>query len=87
MERNSSYLLDEPILSAIAKKHNLNPCQVSQHYQLQWRLVVLAKSFSEKRVKENFQEHTGESLQSEEWVLYWGPSLLTFNYFHALNKF
>ncbi|KAF5928659.1 hypothetical protein HPG69_008447 [Diceros bicornis minor] len=65
VERDSSYLLDEPILSAIAKKHNRNSCQVAQHYQLQWSLVLLTKSSSEKRIKENFQGSRGWKVSPE----------------------
>lgn len=39
----------------IAKKHNRTPGQVALRYQLQRGVVVLAKSFNEKRIKENFQ--------------------------------
>ncbi|XP_004425456.1 PREDICTED: prostaglandin-E(2) 9-reductase-like [Ceratotherium simum simum] len=59
VERDSPYLLEDPILNAIAKKHNRSPGQVALRYQLQrggWGGgVVLAKSFNEKRIKENFQ--------------------------------
>ncbi|XP_004617446.1 aldo-keto reductase family 1 member C15-like [Sorex araneus] len=47
--------LEEPVLMAIAKKHGRSPAQVALRYQLQRGAVVLAKSFSEKRIKENFQ--------------------------------
>ncbi|KAM9229217.1 aldo-keto reductase family 1 member C15-like [Dugong dugon] len=49
------YVLEEPILKDIAKKHNRTPGQVALCYQLQQGVVVLAKSFNEKRIKENFQ--------------------------------
>lgn len=55
VEKDSPVLLEEPILHAIAKKHNRNPGQVALRYQLQRGVVVLAKSFNEKRIKENFQ--------------------------------
>ncbi|KAM7322568.1 hypothetical protein ACRRTK_018073 [Alexandromys fortis] len=51
----SPYLLEEPILKTIAKKHNRSPGQVALRYQLQRGVVVLAKSFNEKRIKENFE--------------------------------
>ncbi|XP_055970691.1 aldo-keto reductase family 1 member C15-like [Sorex fumeus] len=53
--QDSPYLLEEPVLRAIAKKHGRSPGQVALRYQLQRGAVVLAKSFSEKRIKENFQ--------------------------------
>ncbi|XP_041486721.1 aldo-keto reductase family 1 member C15-like [Microtus oregoni] len=51
----SPYLLEEPILKTIAEKHNRSPGQVALRYQLQRGVVVLAKSFNEKRIKENFE--------------------------------
>ncbi|XP_023609355.1 prostaglandin F synthase 1-like isoform X2 [Myotis lucifugus] len=55
VEKDSPTLLEEPVLKAIAKKHNRSPGQVALRYQVQRGVVVLAKSFSEKRIKENFQ--------------------------------
>ncbi|XP_049998435.1 aldo-keto reductase family 1 member C15-like isoform X2 [Alexandromys fortis] len=52
---DSPYLLEEPILKTIAKNHNRTPGQVALRYQLQRGVVVLAKSFNEKRIKENFK--------------------------------
>ncbi|KAM7157199.1 aldo-keto reductase family 1 member C15-like isoform 2-T3 [Molossus nigricans] len=55
VEKDSPNLLEEPILNAIAKKHRRSPGQVALRYQVQRGVVVLAKSFTEKRIKENFQ--------------------------------
>nr|XP_044618078.1 aldo-keto reductase family 1 member C15-like isoform X2 [Equus asinus] len=55
VEKDSPYLLEDPIVKAIAKKHNRSPGQVALRYQVQRGVVVLAKSFNEKRIKENFQ--------------------------------
>ncbi|MEJ1284465.1 aldo-keto reductase family 1 member C14 [Cricetulus griseus] len=55
IDSDSPYLLEEPILKTIAKKHNRTPGQVALRYLLQRGVVVLAKSFNEKRIKENFQ--------------------------------
>nr|XP_008507177.1 PREDICTED: prostaglandin F synthase 1-like isoform X1 [Equus przewalskii] len=55
VERDSPYLLEDPILNAIAKKHNRSPGQIALRYQIQRGVVVLAKSFNEKRIQENFQ--------------------------------
>ncbi|XP_035880952.1 aldo-keto reductase family 1 member C15-like isoform X7 [Phyllostomus discolor] len=55
MEKDSPILLEDRILNAIAKKHGRNPGQVALRYQVQRGVVVLAKSFNEKRIKENFQ--------------------------------
>ncbi|XP_055970695.1 aldo-keto reductase family 1 member C15-like isoform X1 [Sorex fumeus] len=67
---NSPHLLEEPVLTAIAKKHGRSPGQVALRYQLQRGVVVLAKSFTEKRIKENFQifnfELTPEDMKALE---------------------
>ncbi|XP_028362616.1 aldo-keto reductase family 1 member C15-like isoform X1 [Phyllostomus discolor] len=55
VEKDSPILLEDPIMNAIAKKHGRNPGQVALRYQVQRGVVVLAKSFNEKRIKENFQ--------------------------------
>uniref|UniRef100_A0A8C6QHP3 Aldo-keto reductase family 1 member C15 n=1 Tax=Nannospalax galili TaxID=1026970 RepID=A0A8C6QHP3_NANGA len=52
---DSPHLLEDPLLKTIAKKHNRTVGQVALRYQLQRGVVVLAKSFNEKRIKENFQ--------------------------------
>ncbi|KAI5262152.1 aldo-keto reductase family 1 member C3-like isoform X3 [Manis pentadactyla] len=53
--KDSPVLLKDPALNAIAGKHRRTPAQVALRYQLQRGVVVLAKSFNEKRIKENFQ--------------------------------
>ncbi|KAG8515955.1 Aldo-keto reductase family 1 member C15 [Galemys pyrenaicus] len=55
VDQNSPQLLQDPVLTAIAKKHNRSTGQVALRYQLQRGVVVLAKSFNEKRIKENFE--------------------------------
>ncbi|XP_068950387.1 prostaglandin-E(2) 9-reductase-like [Petaurus breviceps papuanus] len=55
VDQKSPVLLEDPVLGAIAKKHNRTPAQVVLRYQIQRGVVVLAKSFNEKRIKENFQ--------------------------------
>nr|XP_036850918.1 aldo-keto reductase family 1 member C15-like isoform X2 [Manis javanica] len=55
VQEDSPHLLEDPVLKEIAKKHNRNPGQISMRFLLQRGVVVLAKSFSEKRIKENFQ--------------------------------
>ncbi|ELW48336.1 Prostaglandin-E(2) 9-reductase [Tupaia chinensis] len=62
---NIPHLLEDPILKTIAKKHNRSPGQVALRYQLQRGVVVLAKSFSEKRIKENFQVFDFELTQED----------------------
>ncbi|XP_051007380.1 estradiol 17 beta-dehydrogenase 5 [Acomys russatus] len=55
VDQNSPILLDDPVLGTMAKKYKRTPAQIALRYQLQRGVVVLAKSFSEKRIKENIQ--------------------------------
>ncbi|XP_044531743.1 prostaglandin-E(2) 9-reductase-like isoform X2 [Gracilinanus agilis] len=55
IDQKAPVLLDDPVLRAVAKKHNRTPAQVVLRYQIQRGVVVLAKSFNEKRIRENFQ--------------------------------
>ncbi|XP_066136958.1 aldo-keto reductase family 1 member C15-like isoform X1 [Saccopteryx bilineata] len=55
VDKDSPVVLEDPTLNAIAKKHNRSAGQVALRYQVQRGVVVLAKSFNEKRIKENFQ--------------------------------
>ena len=48
-------LLEDPVLCAIAKKHKQTPALVALLYQTQRGVVVLAKSYNKKRIKENMQ--------------------------------
>ncbi|DAA23427.1 dihydrodiol dehydrogenase 3 isoform X1 [Bos indicus] len=52
---NLPFLLEDPVLSAIAKKHRQTPALVALRYQIQRGVVVLAKSYNKKRIKENIQ--------------------------------
>lgn len=55
MVQNRPVLLADPVLCAIAKKYNRTPALIALRYQLERGVVVLAKSFTEKRIKENMQ--------------------------------
>ncbi|XP_069822448.1 prostaglandin-E(2) 9-reductase-like [Dendropsophus ebraccatus] len=55
VDQSSPVLLEDPVLVAIAKKHNKTPAQVAIRYVLQLGVVVLAKSFNPERMKENLQ--------------------------------
>ncbi|XP_037703907.1 prostaglandin-E(2) 9-reductase-like isoform X2 [Choloepus didactylus] len=55
VDQNSPVLLDDPVLSAMAKKHKRTPALIALRYQIQRGVVVLAKSFKEKRIRENMQ--------------------------------
>ncbi|KAM6215400.1 aldo-keto reductase family 1 member C1-like [Rhynchocyon petersi] len=55
VNQNSPVLLEDPVLSALAKKYRRTPALIALRYQMQRDVVVLAKSFNEKRIKENMQ--------------------------------
>ncbi|XP_064335361.1 dihydrodiol dehydrogenase 3 isoform X2 [Camelus dromedarius] len=55
VDQSLPVLLDDPLLGAIAKKHKQTPAVIALRYQLQRRVVVLAKSYNKKRIKENMQ--------------------------------
>ncbi|XP_046534723.1 aldo-keto reductase family 1 member C23-like protein isoform X1 [Equus quagga] len=52
---NSPVLLEDPVLCAKAKKYKRTPALIALRYLLQRGVVVLAKSYNEKRIKENMQ--------------------------------
>ncbi|NP_001075364.1 aldo-keto reductase family 1 member C23-like protein isoform X1 [Equus caballus] len=52
---NSPVLLEDPVLCAMAKKYKRTPALIALRYLLQRGVVVLAKSYNEKRIKENMQ--------------------------------
>ncbi|XP_018426638.1 PREDICTED: prostaglandin-E(2) 9-reductase-like [Nanorana parkeri] len=55
IDQNAPVVLEDPVLLAIARKHNKSPAQVALRFLLQLGVVVLAKSFNPIRIKENFQ--------------------------------
>nr|XP_023487782.1 aldo-keto reductase family 1 member C23-like protein isoform X1 [Equus caballus] len=55
VDQSSPVLLEDPALCAMAKKYQRTPAQIALRYQLQRGVVVLAKSYNEKRIKENVQ--------------------------------
>ena len=52
---NLPVLLEDLVLCAIAKKYKQTPALVVLHYQIQRGVVVLAKSYNKKQIKENVQ--------------------------------
>ena len=52
---NLPVLLEDLVLCAIAKKYKQTPALVVLHYQIQRGVVVLAKSYNKKQIKENMQ--------------------------------
>ncbi|XP_034637585.1 aldo-keto reductase family 1 member C3 homolog isoform X2 [Trachemys scripta elegans] len=55
IDQSTPVLLEDAVLGAIAKKYNRSPALVALRYQLQRGIVVLFKSFTRKRIEENFQ--------------------------------
>ncbi|GAB1297898.1 Aldo-keto reductase family 1 member C21 [Apodemus speciosus] len=55
VDQNSPVLLDEPVLSSMAKKYSQTPALIALRYQLQRGIVVLNTSLKEERIKENMQ--------------------------------
>ncbi|XP_060228938.1 estradiol 17 beta-dehydrogenase 5 isoform X2 [Meriones unguiculatus] len=55
VDQTSPILLDDPVLGSMAKKYKRTPALIALRYQLQRGVVVLAKSFTEQRIKENMQ--------------------------------
>ncbi|XP_056373657.1 aldo-keto reductase family 1 member C3-like [Hyla sarda] len=55
IDQNSPVLLEDPVLNSLAKKLGRTPAQVAMRYLLQRGIVVLAKSFTPARIKQNFQ--------------------------------
>lgn len=55
MDTSTPVLREEPVLVDLAKKHNRSPALIALRYQLQRGVVVLAKSFTQKHIKENLQ--------------------------------
>ncbi|XP_073506336.1 aldo-keto reductase family 1 member C1-like [Phyllobates terribilis] len=72
IDQNSPKVLEDPVLNTIAKKLNRSPAQVAMRYLLQRGCVVLAKSFSPERIKQNFQvfdfELSDEDMKSLDGV-------------------
>nr|XP_034353956.1 prostaglandin-E(2) 9-reductase-like isoform X2 [Arvicanthis niloticus] len=55
IEEDAPYLLEDPTLCAMAEKHKQTPALISLRYLLQRGIVTIAKSFNEKRIKENIK--------------------------------
>uniref|UniRef100_G1SME6 NADP-dependent oxidoreductase domain-containing protein n=1 Tax=Oryctolagus cuniculus TaxID=9986 RepID=G1SME6_RABIT len=65
VDQSSPVLLEDPVIGALAKKHKQSPALIALRYQLQRGVVVLAKSFIEREIKENIKVF-GFQLSSED---------------------
>ncbi|XP_060229022.1 aldo-keto reductase family 1 member C1-like isoform X5 [Meriones unguiculatus] len=55
VDQKAPFLLKDPVLCAMAKKHNRSPAQIALRYQVQRGVVALAQSYEENEMKENIQ--------------------------------
>ncbi|XP_040201571.1 aldo-keto reductase family 1 member C1-like isoform X2 [Rana temporaria] len=55
IDQNSPQVLEDPVLNEVAKKVGWSAAQVAMRYLLQRGIVVLAKSFTAERIKQNIQ--------------------------------
>ncbi|XP_037061849.1 aldo-keto reductase family 1 member C2-like isoform X2 [Peromyscus leucopus] len=55
VDQNAPFLLNDPVLCAMAKKHNRSPAQIALCYQVQRGVIALAHSYEENEMKENIQ--------------------------------
>ncbi|XP_040823954.1 prostaglandin-E(2) 9-reductase-like isoform X2 [Ochotona curzoniae] len=65
VDQSFPVLLEDPVVCSLAKKHKQSPALIVLRYQLQRGVVVLAKSFIEREIKENIQVFEFE-LSSED---------------------
>ncbi|MEE6523083.1 hypothetical protein FKM82_021816 [Ascaphus truei] len=56
VDQSTPVLLEDPVLGAVAKKHNRTPAQVAMRFLLQRGIVIIAKSFTPTRIQQNLQE-------------------------------
>ncbi|KAG8438711.1 hypothetical protein GDO86_005052 [Hymenochirus boettgeri] len=55
IDQDTPVLLEDPVLIEMAKKHSRTAAQVAIRYLLQRGIVTLVKSFTPRRIEENFQ--------------------------------
>ncbi|XP_075131491.1 rho crystallin-like isoform X2 [Leptodactylus fuscus] len=53
VDLSTPVLLEDPVLASVAAKYNCSPAEVAMRFVLQKGIVVLAKSFSAARLKQN----------------------------------
>ncbi|XP_069911087.1 aldo-keto reductase family 1 member C3-like [Oryctolagus cuniculus] len=73
VDQSYPVLLEDPVISALAKKHKRSPALIALRYQLQRGVVALAKSFIAKEIKENIQVFEFQ-LSSEDMKALDGPN-------------
>jgi len=64
-EFSAKTLLEEPVIKEIAQKHNKTPGQVIINWHLSRGYVVIPKTSTESRIKENFESDTFELSEEE----------------------
>ncbi|XP_042541848.1 prostaglandin-E(2) 9-reductase-like [Dipodomys spectabilis] len=55
VDASAPVLLNDPVLVALAKKHNQSPAQIALRYQLERGVVTLVQSVKDKEIKEDIQ--------------------------------
>ncbi|CAI9612394.1 unnamed protein product, partial [Staurois parvus] len=55
VNQNTPQMLEDPVLNEIAKQNGRTAAQVAMRYLLQRGIVIIAKSFTPERIKQNFQ--------------------------------
>nr|XP_034366088.1 aldo-keto reductase family 1 member C1 homolog isoform X2 [Arvicanthis niloticus] len=55
VDQNVPFLLNDPVLCGMAKKHNRSPAQIALRYHVQRGVVALAHSYEQSEMKENIQ--------------------------------
>ncbi|XP_040823968.1 prostaglandin-E(2) 9-reductase-like [Ochotona curzoniae] len=65
VDQSFPVLLEDPVICSLPKEYKQSPALIVLRYQLQRGVVVLAKSFIEKEIKENIQVF-GFQLSSED---------------------
>lgn len=80
MDLSLPVLLEDPVLGEVAAKYNRTPAEVAMRFVLQKGIVVLAKSFSTARLKQNLgvfdfelKPEDMKTLESLDKNLHYGP--------------